>query len=273
MANSEERSGYYVYGVLREGATDVVEKCAPVLFGKDITVVPFKDVGIVVSEVALKNFDEDMLQEKLRSDPQWTETNVRKHHEALHALSIAGNTVIPCAFGVVFKTKENLLHYVADDYQRLRTLLSSLRGKEEWCVKVYLDNEKRIKQFKQHDKEARALERRKGRVPEGMAWYIEKKIDQLLHTRLSEELEQWIQNIVESLHVYGESIVLHDTSSNTLEYSSDDLLLNASCLIKKNSVAHFHLQWRVFFQHYSSQGLYCKLTGPWPPYNFVKPHV
>jgi hypothetical protein len=188
----------------------------------------------------------------------------------LQALCESGNTVIPCTFGVLFKTKENLAHFVADDYQRLETLFLSLSGREEWGIKVYVDNEKCIKQFKQHDTEAQALVMQKGAASEGMQWYVEKKIDELLKMRLGEELEQWIKDIVDSLEGYGEPIVLHDAFSERPKDRSHDLVLNTSCLIKKSDAADFHRQWGVFFKQYISKGLYCKLTGPWPPYSFVK---
>jgi hypothetical protein len=234
---------------------------------KTVTPIPFKDIEAVAANVDLSQFSGKRLKEKLENDAEWAEKNVKFHHKVVAAANKT-SAVVPMKFGALFKTKKSLEAMLQKHYKKFKDLLVYLRDKEEWGVKIYLDNKKFREQLKGQNKEFNQFEKNKIAMPEGMQWYAEKKADELLETQLDEEVNRHVERLLETLRSYSEDIALNSPLPS-VRNGEEETVLNSAYLIKKGNTENFNGAARKIDDDFGPLGFRVEITGPWPPYNFV----
>lgn len=266
-------TGFWVYCIcmLPQGC-DKLRICAQegIQKGTKLHFLPFMDIDVSVSDIDLNEFDEIILKNKLKNDPRWTKESVELHHNTITKIWNNG-IIIPMKFGTIFKTKENIEAMLKERYQEFINLLNQLKNKQEWGIKIYLDNERFIRNLKNKDDELKQLERRKITVPEGMKWYLDKKIDEILYKKIDNGKEEYLVNIIEKFKQYAEKIVINDNSDLGFNDQNRDMILNSACLIDIKQADTFQKYLEKLFKEYFENGFSAEITGPWPPYNFCEP--
>lgn len=235
--------------------------------GTKVYAVAYKDIEAVVSEVDIRQFGEKEILEKLERDTKWTERSVKLHHDIIVTAS-GDETAIPLKFGTIFRTRKNLEAMLKKSYRKFKTLLNQLKGKEEWGVKVYLDKQKFVEEVKEEDEEIRQFEKRKVKAPEGMKWYADRKIDEVIRKKFGDAVEKYLSKIVEELEWQAEKVVINESTPK--EVTGREMVLSSACLIKKEAVESFKEKMGKFFEDLGEIGFSAEITGPWPPYNFVE---
>lgn len=152
-------------------------------------------------------------------------------------------------------------------YRKFKSLLSQLKDREEWVVKVYLDRDQFIERLKKKDQVIQRFENRKAKTPEGMKWYLERKIDGVIQQKFEGAMVKHLAKIVRTLEQGAERVVLNDLYPQQL--TGKELVLNTACLIKKEARGPFKENMRKLFKGFEESGFTGAITGPWPPYNFV----
>lgn len=236
--------------------------------GAGLLSIPFRDIEATAMEVDLGEFGEKEIEDRLKNDARWTEKSIRHHHELIDQLG-KKDTVIPCKFGTVFRTKKRIEEMLEKDYKQFSYLLSCLSGKQEWGLKIYLDSQKFIEGLKKEDQEILALQKRKETAGEGMKWYLDQKMGALIDQKLEVEVDRCLAEIVEWLKQSAEKVVLNDPETSGLSLENQEMILNSTCLLKTEGVGSWQEKWEKFFKELYKRGLSCEITGPWPPYNFV----
>lgn len=259
---SNKVKGFYVYCIRPKPANIFTVKVKGVEFAKSIKVFPFKDIEVVIGETDPSKFDPELIKEKLLSDTKWAEENIRCHHEAVVQV-FQSSVVIPMKFGMMYKTKQGLIEMLAQYYPNFKNLIVRLRDKKEWGVKAYFDHKKFIEVLKNKNRQIQKLEKRQSAVTEGMRWYTERKIDEIIAQELEEEIAKERQRLVGKLEKYSDEMRLNDALAK-------DMILNAACLVKNNLWSSFQDLFHGLIKNTAQQGIKLEITGPWPPYNFVE---
>lgn len=260
--------GFYIYCIRPKFANTLPVKAKGVEFAKSIKVFPFKDIEVVVGEVDPSKFDGEKIKNKLFDDPKWAEKNIHRHHEVINWV-FQTSVVIPMKFGTMYKTNTSLLAMLEKYYRKFKNLIRQLTDRKEWGVKAYFDPKKFIESLKKKNKEIQKLEKRRALVQEGMRWYTERKIDEIIADELEEEVEKELQSLVEKLEKYAEKVHLNETFSRDIQKPDKEMIMNAACLVKNGALQDFKDLFQELAQEAMHKRITLELTGPWPPYNFV----
>lgn len=183
--------------------------------GNQVYNIPFKDLCIIASKATLKDYKP-------------TDESVALHRDvSLHVMK--EHSVLPVAFGQVFKNKKILFYNLGKTYLVLKRSMLAMKGKVELGVKaIILEND-------------RAEEAFNG-----------KSLEELKKATESEFLKS-----LEGLAV--------KVKSNKL--FSERLVLNQSYLVDKKNLDRFSGEVERLTQGFPM--LKIQYSGPWPPYNFV----
>lgn len=260
--------GFYVYCIRPQLTPALALSVKGVEFAKSIKVFSFKDVEAIVGELDTAKFDGAKLKNKLLDDPKWTAENIRRHHEVIDQ-AFQTSVIIPMKFGRMFKTEKSLMAMLARYYPKFKNVISRLHNKKEWGVKVYLEQNKFVIGLKKNNKEIQMLEKRRSSAPEGMKWYIDRKIDEIITAKSEGEIERENQLLVENLAKQVEKLRLNDALSKDIQESARVMIMNAACLVKNDALQEFKNLFQELAKEAKPRGVMLELTGPWPPYNFV----
>lgn len=261
--------GFYLYCIRTKLAGIYPIKAKGIEFANSIKVFPFKDIEAVVGEIDPSKFDGEKIKNKLLDDPKWTEENIRRHHEVIDMAFQAG-VVIPMKFGTMYKTKISFTETLEKYYRQFKNLIFRLQDKKEWGVKAYLDHKKFIEGLKKKNKTIQKLEKKRSSVQEGMRWYIERKIDEIIADESEGEIEKDLQHFVENLDKHAEKVRLNEALSKDIQEPAREMILNAACLVKNDALQSFRDLFYGLAKEATHRGIALQLTGPWPPYNFVE---
>lgn len=93
----------------------------------EVYTIPYKAISTVVSDTPLTGY-------------QPTEENIKIHNEVIN-LVMKEHSLIPMAFGMVFKDKEVLLSVLEKSYEAIKKTLALLDNKVELGIKIVLNKE------------------------------------------------------------------------------------------------------------------------------------
>lgn len=183
---------------------------------KEVYMVNYNDLTAVVSEAPVKEYEPN-------------EENIAKHKEVSLAV-LKNHTVLPVAFGMVFKNRGILTSTMRKVYALLKRNLRLIDNKIELGVKAIFPVD-------------------------------EEGLKNLLKGKTVEEFrKEYASEVVETL---GKAAV----ESSKGKLFSEKLALNLSFLVNKDKMDEFSKTLGELNDKYPT--LKIKYTGPWPPYNFV----
>lgn len=211
-----KKKGEYLYCI-------IAKKDSPKTFDikgiedSELSTISYNDLTAVISSAAVKEYEP-------------TEEDAKIHREV--TLNILKNhSVLPVAFGMVFKDKRTLLMTMRRVYPILKKSLKAVENKVELGVKIIFPKEAE-KNFEE--------------------WGKGKSIDEF---RKECELD-----FVETLNKVAEK-------SKKNKLFSERLVLNHSFLVDRDKIDEFSAVLSKLDDKY--QSLKTQYTGPWPTYNFV----
>lgn len=216
-----QESGKYVYCIIKSQGEK--KSFGNIGFGgEEVYTLEYRDFAPVVSNAAVKKYevsDEDVELHRR------VEEQVMKEH-----------SVLPVAYGMVFKNKKLLLFAMSAGYKAMKKAMNEVDNRVELGVKVFLPKE--ASQFDEPVK--------KGLISLGSS-----KLD---------GKEKCKTDFLEALKKKA-------VQSKELKLFSDRLVLNASFLVDRNAIEDFSGEVEQLGNKYAN--LKIQYSGPWPPYNFV----
>ncbi len=207
--------GEYVYCIIaRNGAPKTFNVSG--LDDKEVYTINYSDLTAVVSEAPVREYEPN-------------EENTAKHNRvALEVLK--DHTILPVAFGMVFKNRGILTTTMRKVYGPLKKSLRTVDNKIELGVKAVFPAD-------------------------------EEELKDLLKDKTLGEFRG------ECEHEFAETLSKVATESNKGKLFSERLAVNSSFLVDKNKIDEFSETLEKLNDKYPK--LKIKYTGPWPPYNFV----
>jgi hypothetical protein len=239
-------AAWYAYAVVGPVTPEV-----RATLGAELDVVGADDLGVVVSQVPLSDFDEDVLPGRL-NDRAWLEEKARAHEDVVQRL-LPLTTVVPLRFGSIHRDRAAVEAFLAAHRDELAEELQQIRGRVELGVKAWAEPTPGAASGEQRAASGREyLERRKAardRAAEAAATFDER-----------------LRAIHEALLAVAEAGRLNRPQPRELTGEAREMVLNAAYLVPAGDERLAGELERLRREH---PDLTLELTGPWAPYNFV----
>jgi hypothetical protein len=258
----EAERGLYVYGVVaaRDAAPPrTVEGVA----GDEPYLIEDAGLAAIASRVSLAEFGEEELHENL-NDVAWLEATARAHERVLDE-ALARMTVVPLRLCTIYRGEDQVREMLAREHALLLDALGRLEGKTEWGVKLIAEEGALARTTEPEDA---------GEPPaagsDGAA-YLERRRREA-RSRESENLlaEKWAEDVHARLAVKASEALLNPLQRPEVSGHEGEMLLNGVYLVEDAEAEDFCRLVDELDAEYRERGAEVELTGPWPPYNFVK---
>ncbi len=250
---SEETTGFYVYCVVSADTQvpTLADAIDPALPPK---VIREGRLAAVVSEVALEDFGEQRLRERL-ADMEWLERAARTHEAVLDAVA-RNATLIPLRLCSVYRDLSGVLEMLEREAPALERALEYLCGKSEWAVKVFA--------------RPRATRHHAHADGDSGTDYMHKRKDDRDRRRGA---DQELHAACVAIHERLSEVVAAATTSAPqrpeLSGHPGPMLLNGVYLVEDDQLQPFLDTVDLLQAEHDADGLELVSTGPWPAYNFV----
>jgi hypothetical protein len=229
--------GLYVFGVVRDGPYDLPA-------GARLMVEV--DLAAVVQEVPLAEYGEEALRQNL-NDIAWLEDAARRHETVLDGL-LRQTTVIPLRLCTIYRSEEAVRDMLVAERAELGEALERLDGRTEWGVKAF-----------------RAPAPVEAVEDSGVA-YMDARLRQ---SSARDRADEAVEDAFARLAALSVEALANPLQHRELTGRDDDMVLNGVHLVEDACEGDF----RAAVESLQADGLTFELTGPWPPYNFVKRSV
>jgi len=254
-------------------ATQTINKTCYLAFGigknedaLDTALSSISQNGITVyyNHVPENEYGEQNLDQHIQ-DMDWLEKNVIEYHSHMDELR-RKTTFIPFQFGTVYKSKKSMEKFLQEHGNHFQDDLNYFSGKSEWGVKVFLSN----KLFRKWVIKNNTTGSAENDLMSGAAFFKKKKTEYEALAHENETLAGILEDIKEKVN----DTAIECKEIDFLEMSNEDEktlkpVFNLSLLINNNSNTALTISINKLIDEYGKCGVIPRLSGPWPPYNFV----
>ena len=178
--------------------------------------------------------------------------------------------LIPMRFGTIFQDKVRLEETLKKDYSKVKEVLERIRGKQEWSVKLYLGDREKFKQMiKKNNETIVEKEREIASLPEGMAFFVEEELKEVISKEVEKELNKMMEGAFESLKKQAVTAVKSKILGKELIGRQEPMVLNAAYLVLEEKMEDFKKEAEDLNHKMQAKGFFIEYSGPWPAYNFT----
>jgi hypothetical protein len=261
--------GYYVYGIAEGGAGGLPEQLPGVDPNHAASLIEEGGLAAIVSLVSLAEFGEEALHENL-NDVAWLEDKARAHEQVLDA-ALSRMTVVPMRLCTIYRSASQVREMLRGEHDVFADALRRLQGKTEWGVKLLA--------------EPRALERAAGgqtALPGGSEGgglstgtdYMRQKGREARVRHTADQIaELWAQSVHERVAAVASEALQNPLQNPEVSGHTGEMLLNGVYLVDEGAADQLRDVVAELSEEYRGLGATVQLTGPWPPYNFVKSSI
>jgi hypothetical protein len=266
------KNGFYLYCIRLK--TDEPIAVLKTISGEGkVQIISCQDLEAIVSEVSLEEFDSDEIQKKAEGNLDWIKEKALIHEEVIEKAMRNYNSniipVIPLQFGVIFKTIEKLQEQLRRNLEKFRKSLEYLTGKQEWCVKAFL-NQKVFDEFLENGSaELLAKKKEAESLPKGMAFFAKKQATALIDQIKEKELDIIIDEISECLTPLAANFIKAKILEKDFTGMGEIMILNGFYLLDELKLNDFHKKVEELKGKFNPIGIEMNLSGPWPSYHFA----
>lgn len=263
--------GWYVYCVVGDTDLGLPGSLAGVDAGHSVRLLAEGGLAAVASQVPLSEFGEATLRESL-NDVEWLERTARAHERVLDAVR-ALTTVIPMRLCTIYRGESSVGEMLLRERQALTEALARLAGKTEWGLKIFVDPAAVERAAKEASDELARLDAELESASVGGAYMRRKQLEGLLR----DETDRLVDECVEDAHARLSGLAV-EALRNPLQRPeasghSGQMALNGVYLLDDAANEGLHACVATLTREYGLLGCDLEVTGPWPPYNFVKSSI
>ncbi|MCI0349745.1 MAG: GvpL/GvpF family gas vesicle protein [Acidobacteriales bacterium] len=239
--------GRYVYGIIEAKDALMFGKMGIGGQGEMVYTVQHGDIASVVSKTNVYIFDP-------------TRENALAHEHVIESV-MKSHTIIPMAFGTVFRTDEDIRQVLKSIYASLKDVLKQMEGKVEFGLKVSWERERIIDELKREDEEIHRLHAELTKKHLQSTYFARMQLGRMIDKSLAERSTEFVREIYDGLRFAC-------VASRDNKPIGDKMIMNAAFLIRRDREPDFEAAVNKVARKFGDR-LNFKLTGPWPPYNFV----
>jgi len=265
--------GLYLYGI-RERTPNAPAFSAKGIDGKGgVFTVACRNLETIVCKVSLEEYGSDEIRRRAQEDLKWIKEKALAHQSVLAEAMTQGErtiSLIPMRFGVIFKEQAGLEATLAKRYVKYQSVLSYLRGKQEWSLKAYLvDRNKLEQEVKENNEVIRKKAKEIAAAPEGLAFFLEEELNALIIEGLDKELTIIVDALFNRFKKYASAAAENKLLRKEVTGRTEPMVLNAAYLIPEENVPGFRIELREVDTLLSAKGLFLEESGPWAAFNFA----
>jgi Gas vesicle synthesis protein GvpL/GvpF len=213
---------------------------------------------LVVADAPLARYGEAPLEARLR-DLEWVAACATAH-EAVVEFAARTGTTVPLKLFTLFNGDDRAVEHIRRMRPTIERVLGRVAGRQEWGVRVRLDEAKARRQRLAGARRATAG------VSTGTRFLVLKKEQQQAVREALARGREDVDAAFESLA--GVADDARRRPPDNVEGASR-LVLDAAFLLAPSRLARFKKAARATAARLARHGYDLTLSGPWPPYNFV----
>jgi Gas vesicle synthesis protein GvpL/GvpF len=257
----------YVYGVARAASFNPLASAAleGVVPGRPVELLPFGGLAAIVSACPA----ESAVPEAAAGGSEWARSRAVAHHQVLAELS-GRFPLVPSKFGTVLRDFDSLAAFMEQYAPALEETLDQVAGCREWGLKLTADP-KLAREAAQSAPSLAPLREELASASQGKAFFIRKKMKSAVEAEAQQMLASQAVEVHQALDAKARrsASVRICSSSSSGGANAQIMLLDAAYLVETAEEAEFHAALDAVLAPLAALGLNGRLTGPWPPYNFV----
>jgi gas vesicle protein GvpL/GvpF len=212
---------------------------------------------MVVSNAPLNRYGEKALNAKL-SDLDWV-SRAAIAHEAVVESFIHERAILPMKLFTIFTSEDRALDQVRGDKRRVEDVVKRVANHLEWGVRVTL--------VRQPPPPVKKRARAPVSAP-GASYLATKKAQRDRSAELAGRAQKAIVALYDRLSTRSRLAKRRAVSEMPIE--GGPLLLDAAFLVPRSRGTRFRALVASEARRLGRSGYHLALTGPWPPYTFVK---
>jgi hypothetical protein len=225
-----------------------------------------RHLWLAVADAPLDRFDEATINARL-ADLDWV-SRAAIAHEAVVESFIASRAVLPMKLFTIFTSDGRAAAHVLRDRRRVAALVKRVENKAEWGVRVML-----VRDAGARVGPAAARSRPGAATPAtsrsaGATYLAQKKAQRDSAAELAERAKAKVAGLYRQLSAC--SSLARRRVSGELAAAGGPLLLDAAFLVSRPRPARFRALVSREARRLAHEGYRVTLTGPWPPYTFVR---
>jgi hypothetical protein len=259
-------SGTYVYCVVSAKRRPKVRRRLPRLpgMGSVRLLAVDRQLWLVVADAPLDQYGERRLNKRL-SDLEWV-SRAAIAHEAVVEAFVSHQTLVPMKLLTIFNSDARAVEQVLQTRRRLDRLLRRVAGHLEWGVRVTFRGPTVSRQLGTGDRPR--IKTRDDARGAGARYLSLKKAQREAETERARHGSQTLKDVYDRLS--AQSTLARRRSSSELPLRNGPLLLDAAFLVPRSRMRAFRSSAMREGTRLGRLGYQLLLTGPWPPYTFVK---
>ena len=236
----------------------IIESSEPQSFGKssvagggDVYTIHHRDLAAVASDAVV-------------GLPDPTRENVLGHERVVEAV-MERHAVLPLSFGTVFRTRDDVVAFLADTHDTLRDVICEMRGKIEFGVQVNWDRDEVLRDLEAESEELARARAEVREATDGGAYPPRVRLGRLVERLLARRAGRYVREIHDALRAEA-------VASKLKQPAGERTIMDAAFLVERARADGFDRRMHEVARRYAGR-LAFRYTGPWPPYNFVSIRV
>jgi hypothetical protein len=213
---------------------------------------------LVVADAPLARYGADAIERSLH-DLDWLSRRAVEH-EAVVEHTARGAVTIPMKMFTLFASDERALAHIRAMRRSLARVAARVAGREEWGVRIVLDDARARRAL------AAQSRARTPRPRSGTAFLQQKKQAQEAVRELRRRAREDVERVFDELAQAADDARRRRPGEAEV---AARLLLDAAFLVRARRVKGFRAVAARAAARLAAAGADLRLTGPWPPYNFV----
>ncbi len=178
--------------------------------------------------------------------------------------------VIPLGFDTILQPNDEstlpeqvVRDWLKEDYERLRTVMGRVKGKDEYTVQVSYERSVIIEQVSAQSEEIRKIKEEMTTKSPGMAYFYKQKLEKAVKAEIEKLANRWFNDFYCKVRQHTDDIIVEKTKKLDKDKA---MLLNLSCLVRKEKVDSLGQELEEIN---NMDGFSVHFSGPWLPYSFV----
>jgi hypothetical protein len=211
---------------------------------------------LVVADAPLTQYGEDRINRRL-SDLDWT-SKAAIGHEAVVEAFLDAPALLPMKLFTIFTSDARALEYLHTEERRIGRLIDRVAGRQEWGVRVT---------FASGGPKRSAKQARNG-SSSGAAYLSMKKAQRDRSARRAEHARETVADLYDRLHAHA--FAANRRAASEMPVQGGPLLLDAAFLVPRSRAERFRALVARQARSLATRGYRVAMTGPWPPYSFIR---
>jgi len=213
---------------------------------------------LIAADAPLDRYGEKPIERGLQ-DLAWVSTVAVPHEAMVEHLARKG-TVVPMKLFTLFRSDERALEHIARQRKRIDRLVERIEGREEWGLRVLLDEQAALRRARD---EAQAVS---ARGTPGAAFLLRKQKEHEVAREAIERARDRADELFELLARNADDARRRPPPPGDV---GKRVLLDAAFLLPRKKAKGFQSKVRAEAKKLADRDYQLTLTGPWPAYTFV----